>query len=241
MLRKMHLVSPGYFHKKQPASSEANVQPKKNVTKSLPNKNVAKKRPVRPKQTRHPYNKWLRMRGKLEDAQVQRKTLINAFRDFLNQVLLDIKTRTKPSPKLEKLNAATQSSPPTPSPMSVTPSPATPVFRRFSEEVTHETPTLPVLYEETLAKAEVCDKSLIEQEVLDFNTRNFSAVASPYVSPYVYKKQPLYLDKQYGIRMVGNRFMISNYFLESIRKVISILRSLIQRLNLMRLPDCGSY
>jgi hypothetical protein len=29
--------------------------------------------------------------------------------------------------------------------------------------------------------------------------------------------------------------------LESIRKVISILRSLIQRLNLMRLPDCGSY
>jgi hypothetical protein len=30
------------------------------------------------------------------------------------------------------------------------------------------------------------------------------------VAPYVYKKQPIYLDKQYGIRKVGDNFMIGN-------------------------------
>jgi hypothetical protein len=49
-----------------------------------------------------------------------------------------------------------------------------------------------------------------EQEVLDFNTRKFGALASPYVSPYVYKKQPWYLDTQYGIRKVGDQFMPGN-------------------------------
>jgi hypothetical protein len=63
---------------------------------------------------------------------------------------------------------------------------------------------------ETLTKAEGNDEPLMEQEVLDFNTRNFGALASPYVSPYVYKKQPLYLDTQYGIRKVGDQFMLGN-------------------------------
>jgi hypothetical protein len=51
---------------------------------------------------------------------------------------------------------------------------------------------------------------LIEQEVLDFNARQFGQLASPYVSPYVYKKQPRFLDTQYGIRKVGDQFRIGN-------------------------------
>jgi hypothetical protein len=112
------------------------------------------------------------MREKVEDAQVHRKTLINAFRDFLNQVLPDAKTKASISPKLEKLHTATQSSPLRP-----LSSPATPGFRGFSEEVIYETPTGPL-----------DPKAEGTEEVLDFNTRNFGALASPYVSPYVYKK-----------------------------------------------------
>jgi hypothetical protein len=137
------------------------------------------------------------MREKLEDAQIQRKTLINAFRDFLKQVLPDAKTKAAISPKLEKLHTATQSSPLRP-----LSSPVTPGFRSFSEELIYETPTRPV---DPLPKAEGT-----EQEVLDFNTRNFGALASPYVSPYVYKKQPWYLETQYGIRKEGDQFKLGN-------------------------------
>jgi hypothetical protein len=63
---------------------------------------------------------------------------------------------------------------------------------------------------DTLTEVEGHDEPLIEQKVLDFNTRNFGALVSAYVSPYVYKKQPWYLDTQYGIRKVGDQFMLGN-------------------------------
>jgi hypothetical protein len=92
MLRKIYLVSPGYFHKQQPASPEADKPHSKN--------NVTKMRRVKKaKQKQHPYNKWLRISEKLEDAQVQRKTLINEFRDFLKQVLPDTKATAAITPK----------------------------------------------------------------------------------------------------------------------------------------------
>jgi hypothetical protein len=151
------------------------------------------------------------MRNKFENAQVQRKTLINAFKDFLTQVLPDAKTRTTISPKLEKMHRATQSSPPPPPPLpSTSSSPATPGFRGFSEEVIYETPTRPVLYEDTLTKVEGHDEPLIEQELLDYNARHFGVLARQYVSPYVYKKQPCYLETQCGIRKVGDQFMLGN-------------------------------
>jgi hypothetical protein len=134
MLRKMYLVSSGHFHnsKKQ---RQTNIEPK-----SLPKKNITKKRWA--KQTEHLYNKWLRIREKVEDAQVRRKTLINAFKDFLKQVLPD--TKAKVEPKLEKLYAATQTSPP----------PSRPLSWRWditnsttSEEVIYETSTRPKLFQ----------------------------------------------------------------------------------------------
>jgi hypothetical protein len=89
-----------------------------------------------------------------------------------------------------------------------------PVTSGISDEVIYATPTRPVLYEETLTKlcVEVVghDEPLIEQEVLGCNTRQFGALASPYASPYVYKKQLFYVDKQYGIRKFGEKFMINN-------------------------------
>jgi hypothetical protein len=43
---------------------------------------------------------------------------------------------------------------------------------------------------------------------LDFGTKNFSELASPYISPYTYKRG--FLDTTYGIRQIGDAFMIGD-------------------------------
>jgi hypothetical protein len=52
------------------------------------------------------------------------------------------------------------------------------------------------------------DNNRIENEVLEFGTANFGELASPYISPYVYKRG--FLDTTYGIRKVGDNFMIGD-------------------------------
>jgi hypothetical protein len=50
------------------------------------------------------------------------------------------------------------------------------------------------------------DDNHIEKEVFDFGTKNFGEMASPYISPYTYKCG--FLDTTYGIRQIGDVFMI---------------------------------
>jgi hypothetical protein len=52
------------------------------------------------------------------------------------------------------------------------------------------------------------DDNHIEKEVLDFGTKNFGELASPYISPCVYKR--CFLDTTYGIRQTGDAFMIGD-------------------------------
>jgi hypothetical protein len=69
----MYLFSPGYICNSMKQRQHTNIEPR-----PLPYKNIAKMRPVKkPKQIQHPYNKWLRIGENLEEAQVQRKKLIN--------------------------------------------------------------------------------------------------------------------------------------------------------------------
>jgi hypothetical protein len=44
--------------------------------------------------------------------------------------------------------------------------------------------------------------------MMDFGKENFGDEASPYISPYVYKRG--FLDTTYGIRQVCNMFLIGN-------------------------------
>jgi hypothetical protein len=46
--------------------------------------------------------------------------------------------------------------------------------------------------------------------VLDYNASQLGTLASPYVSPYVYNKQPPFLDRQYGVRKLADQFKIGN-------------------------------
>jgi hypothetical protein len=52
------------------------------------------------------------------------------------------------------------------------------------------------------------DDNHIEKEVLHFGTKKFGELASPYISPYVYKRG--FLDTTYGIRQIGDTFMMGD-------------------------------
>jgi len=44
-----------------------------------------------------------------------------------------------------------------------------------------------------------------EGEVRAFARKSFGEIASPYLSPYVHKRDVL--DTEYGLRKIGNRFL----------------------------------
>jgi hypothetical protein len=52
------------------------------------------------------------------------------------------------------------------------------------------------------------DDDFEKEEVSDSDTKKFGELASPYISPYVYKRS--FLDATYGIRQIGDSFMIGD-------------------------------
>jgi hypothetical protein len=52
------------------------------------------------------------------------------------------------------------------------------------------------------------DDETIDEDVRAFGRRHFGAIASPYLTPWLYNK--LFLDIHYGIRREGDIFMIGN-------------------------------
>jgi len=82
MLRKMYLVSADSF--KQPSISPLSAaQPKA----PLPKKK--KKKRQKQKKREHPYEKWVKYRKMIREADIKRKTQIQAIAEFLKNVLPD--------------------------------------------------------------------------------------------------------------------------------------------------------
>ena len=52
------------------------------------------------------------------------------------------------------------------------------------------------------------DNNFAEEDVQAFGRENVGTIASPYIVPYFYNKR--FLDTQYGIRKVGDSFMIGD-------------------------------
>ena len=50
----------------------------------------------------------------------------------------------------------------------------------------------------------------VEPHVLEFGAKTLGELANPYVSPYLYESKRPFLDTEYGIRGVGDEFMIGN-------------------------------
>jgi len=89
MLHKTYLVSSDYLNKstKPPLAPSPEVKmPRK---PPLPKKRNTNKRPVKKKKkkSQHPYDKWVKLRTKLREAEVERKRPTKTIADFLKQVL----------------------------------------------------------------------------------------------------------------------------------------------------------
>jgi len=94
MLRRMYLVSPDYVAgRKQspPTPPKPTTQmptQQESRTKCIKKKKTTKHgRRRRVTEEQHPYDKWAKMRSEMQEADIERRTLIQKIFDFLEKVL----------------------------------------------------------------------------------------------------------------------------------------------------------
>jgi len=206
----MYLVSPDYLNsvtsKNTPPPPPQSPSPKKAGKKHNSSKRLRSVKKIKKKkylsQREHDrrvakrfaarrerdYDKWFKVRGKLHEADIERKNQIKTVADFLKQVLpassSDTQTEhgppVKPEPSLPPPAIPTKrrrlAYETTPAPISST-----------SRDVVYETPT-PQPHSITRDVDDdddyVSDSDLrVEPDVLDYGAMNVDALASPYVSP----------------------------------------------------------
>ena len=201
----MYLVLPEYVNNKPPTRLP---QPKSGSHKKLvkhvrvkqkqnkwvkppptqlpqPNSGSRKKRV---KQKQHPYDKWVKMRHEMREADINRKALIQNIANFLQKVL------PGNAPVKSKIIKPDFTEHP-PSPMhtdttSVWASPAS--LPSTSHEIIYETPKRSE-EEEDEGVGYVSDP-----EVAEFSAKYFRSVAIPYISSYAFRARNV--DKDFGIR-----------------------------------------
>jgi hypothetical protein len=194
----MYLVSPDYLNgkAKQPSPPPlVSKEAKMPGTAPLPKKKPTKKKSKRivKKKKQRSSDEWVKMRAKLQEADLERKREIKTIADFLKKVLPASTFEQKVLPKIGSLHTGTHtlrlSLPKTRSPLheapqiDLTASPTT----STTSDVLYETVTPPSTSKRGDADLDEDDHHIVE-EVLDFGTKHFGEMASPYISPYVYKR-----------------------------------------------------
>ena len=175
---------------------------------------------------RSEYDKWFKIRAKLHEADVKRKRQIKTVADFLKQVLPSSSSPTfdqniKPDHDASPLGVQTELGSATPEKRHIkSGSPATPAKRHIA----YETAPIPstssdVIYETSIPPPPSIDDDdddvgsedpRVEPHVLEFGAKTLGELASPYVSPYLYESKRRFLGTEYGIRKVGDDFMIGD-------------------------------
>jgi len=91
MLRRMYLVSPDCVagRKQSPPTPPMPTEPQQESrTKHIRKKKTTKhERRRRVTEEQHLYDKWVKMRSEMQEADIERKTIILKFADFLQKVL----------------------------------------------------------------------------------------------------------------------------------------------------------
>jgi len=210
----MYLVSPDYLHRNE--SSATLQQPlQKQMMKKTKKTRARVKRKV--KETKHPYDKWVAMRGEIAEAAVGRRALVKAIKDFIKVILPDTTLAQKvTSPKgTQTVRNLTRS-------LRVEPLPST-----SSAGDVYEAETSPVSTSLSGARALAYDDDddakdvdtgvvsrgvetpgIGEDVTQQFARKSFGSIASPYLSAYVHKSGVL--DAEYGLRKEGDKFYIGN-------------------------------
>ena len=217
MLRKMYLVSPDYLNTKadQPPPPLPSKAARMRRVPPLPQQRNNKRSVKADRAQQQAYAKWVKTRANLQEAEFERNRQIKTIADFLKKVLPASVMEQKVMPKLESLQAGTQTDrrPSTSPSPGLYASPHPKAIPSTSGEVTYASTTPPSPVIKTGSDDDVDDDNddddtYIDKDVLEFGKENFGEVATPYVSPYAYKRG--FLDTTYGIRKVGNTFMIGD-------------------------------
>jgi hypothetical protein len=187
--------------------------PKKKRT----NKKLKSKRIVKKKEERMVIGRMGKVARKIPRSRSRKKREIKTIADFLKKVLPTSTFEQKVLPKNGSLHTGSQTvrrsllktrSPLHEAPhIDLTPSLST----STTSDVIFETTTPPGTSKRgdaDIEEIEEDDYNHIQKEVLDFGTKNFGVLASPYTSPHVYKRS--FLDTTYGIRQICDTFMIAD-------------------------------
>jgi len=105
MLRKMYLIPVDRLHGSPFMTREPTVSKRKHqetVKKRNPYAEAIKIR------KHNPYEAWLKMRHKMEEADVRKKTETNAFADYLSRASKVSPPPTSPPPMSQKMHRGTQ-------------------------------------------------------------------------------------------------------------------------------------
>ena len=196
----MYLVSPEYVsHRPPSAPPTPSPQQQPNAAMSSQNNAGDWKR----KKKQHPYDKWVKMKRKIQVADILRQKLIKDFAALLQAVLP--RSRTSAGPSM--------------------PPPVTPDVPAglMSQAPDTASPSLPFLYraDESLFASPIKRSLSMESDeeetsyvpgeatVKAFSEQNFGAVASPYVATYVFRTGNV--DKDFEMRRdVDGTFQIGN-------------------------------
>ena len=164
----MYLVPADQFHK--------HVRPPKNHQEKA-------KRPAI-----HPYKKWVRMRRKIREEEMERNSRTKTGAEFLNRDLpVPAVAPTYKQTSTQKEKAETYVA-------------AIPSEIYETETGPHDDTDVVVVVDE--------DDDYVEDEAKRYGRKEFGAVASSYLLPNLYNRR--FLDTQYGIRKDGDTFMIGD-------------------------------
>ena len=199
-MRKMYLVPADQLHKQTDSTpcEEAKPVANRHVPSPKPPAKKEKHPPKRPKprsRSQHPYEKWVKVRKQIRDDEIGREARVKAVADFLKSVLpphppvVHTVQKQTTHTQMEARVAAAAAIPSTSSAVEIYETPK----RRPDDDDDDE--------------VDVADGGFVE-EAQRYGKKQFRAVASPYLTPYLYKRS--FLDTQYGIWKDGDTFMIGD-------------------------------
>jgi hypothetical protein len=227
----MYLVSPDYLNKNERSATLQQESPPLQNTEHSNKQNKTRARVKKKKKgTKHPYYKWVAMRGEIAEAAVGRKALIKAIADFIKVILPGTTLARKiTTPKSGSVDVGTQtvrnlSTPPrfealpwTSSAGDVYEAETSPVSTRFAGATAlaydddggdADTGAVSKDVETGVVSKDGDTGAVSEEEVRKFARKSFAVIASLYLSPYSHKSGVL--DAEFGLSKVVDKFFIGN-------------------------------
>jgi len=185
MLRRMYLVSSDYVAGRKQSPPPASTPPPLQVSRT---KRVQKKKTTehgrrRVTEKQEPYDRWVKMRSEMQEADIDRKTLIQKIADFLQKVLPNSNAH------VEQTMAAPPLPPESPDEQAdfKSEAPAYPSCTPFLSRDHESLFASPIKRPLSTDSDDEGAASYVPGESKEraFSARHFGTVASPYVSAYI--------------------------------------------------------